>query len=135
DKRYTEFRELLLAQKPDLVFTHWPVDTHRDHRVASLLVFDAWQKTQSQGGRGFDLYYHEVLTGRQTQQFAPTTYVDVTTTWRRKHAAIYAHPSQKPDNCYEFHADMEKFRGLECGCQRAEAYIAYARGPARLKIG
>ncbi len=134
DKRYDEFRELLLAQKPDLVFTHWPVDTHRDHRVTSLMAYDAWQRSQKHGVGAFDLYYHEVLTGRQTQQFQPTTYVDVTTTWRKKHAAIYAHISQKPDNCYEFHADMEKFRGLECGCERAEAYIAYARGPARLKI-
>lgn len=131
DKRYAEFRELLMAQKPDLVFTHWPIDTHRDHRVCSLLVFDAWQKAPG----SFELYYHEVLTGKQTQQFTPTTYVDVTNTWKKKHAAIYAHPSQKPDNCYERHADMEKFRGLECGCARAEAYVAYALGPGKLKIG
>ncbi|MCC7498324.1 MAG: PIG-L family deacetylase [Bryobacterales bacterium] len=134
-KRYDEFRQVLLAQKPDLVFTHWPIDTHRDHRVTSLLAYDAWQRTQTKGRGAFELYYHEVLTGRQTQQFLPTTYVDVTTTWRRKHDAIYAHVSQKPDNCYELHADMEKFRGLECGCERAEAYVAYARGPARLPIG
>ncbi|HEV3143521.1 MAG TPA: PIG-L family deacetylase, partial [Gemmataceae bacterium] len=26
--RYDDFRKLLDAEKPDLVFTHWPVDTH-----------------------------------------------------------------------------------------------------------
>ncbi|HEV8379302.1 MAG TPA: PIG-L family deacetylase, partial [Tepidisphaeraceae bacterium] len=40
--RYDAFAKLLLGEKPDLVFTQWPVDTHRDHRAASLLAFDAW---------------------------------------------------------------------------------------------
>lgn len=135
DKRYAEFRELLLAQKPDLVFAHWPIDTHRDHRVTSLMVYDAWQRSQADGRGAFELYYHEVLTGRQTQQFLPTTYVDVTSTWRKKHDAIYAHTSQRPENCYAYHAEMEKFRGMECGCERAEAYVAYVRGPALMRIG
>src|SRR5579883_2629195 len=42
--RYDEFFKLLSAEKPDIVFTHWPVDTHRDHRATSLLVYDAWLK-------------------------------------------------------------------------------------------
>src|SRR5438477_6137087 len=33
--RYEEFARLLQAEEPDIVFTHWPVDTHRDHRAAS----------------------------------------------------------------------------------------------------
>jgi LmbE family N-acetylglucosaminyl deacetylase len=39
--RYEKFARLLQAEQPDIVFTHWPVDTHRDHRAASLLVYDA----------------------------------------------------------------------------------------------
>ena len=31
--RYDEFRKILEAEKPELVFTHWPIDTHRDHRA------------------------------------------------------------------------------------------------------
>jgi LmbE family N-acetylglucosaminyl deacetylase len=27
--RYEEFRHLLNAEKPDVVFTHWPIDSHR----------------------------------------------------------------------------------------------------------
>ena len=38
--RYDEFAKLLGTEKPDVVFTHWPVDSHRDHRVTSLLVYD-----------------------------------------------------------------------------------------------
>lgn len=38
--RYEEFRKLLEAERPDLVFTYWPVDWHRDHRAASLWAYD-----------------------------------------------------------------------------------------------
>ena len=41
-ERYKAFAAILMAEKPDLVFTQWPVDTHRDHRAASLLTYDAW---------------------------------------------------------------------------------------------
>src|SRR6059036_704645 len=35
-------RRLLAAEHPDVVFTHWPVDTHMDHQVASVLTIRAW---------------------------------------------------------------------------------------------
>ena len=47
---------------------HWPIDSHRDQRAASLLTYDAWLE----GGRTFDLYYCEVDQGQQTQVFTPT---------------------------------------------------------------
>ncbi len=51
--RYQEFGETLLDQKPDVVFTHWPIDTHPGHRAASLLTYDAWLR----GGKKFLLYF------------------------------------------------------------------------------
>ena len=33
---------LLAAANPDVVFTHWPVDTHMDHQIASVLTIRAW---------------------------------------------------------------------------------------------
>src|SRR3954466_15488428 len=33
---------LLAAEKPYFIFAHWPVDTHMDHQVASLLAIRAW---------------------------------------------------------------------------------------------
>jgi LmbE family N-acetylglucosaminyl deacetylase len=35
---YEKFSRLLLAEQPDEIFTHWPIDTHPDHRTASLLT-------------------------------------------------------------------------------------------------
>jgi hypothetical protein len=32
-----EFTEILLEKyKPDIVFTHWPIDFHMDHRAATI---------------------------------------------------------------------------------------------------
>jgi LmbE family N-acetylglucosaminyl deacetylase len=45
--RYEEFRKILQAEHPDLVSTHWPIDTHPDHRAVSLLVYDAWLRSQT----------------------------------------------------------------------------------------
>src|SRR5947209_8221633 len=50
---YSDFRKLIEAEKPDVLFTQWPVDTHPDHRACSLLTYDAWLRL----GRPFALYY------------------------------------------------------------------------------
>jgi LmbE family N-acetylglucosaminyl deacetylase len=74
-QRYKEFTELLLDKyKPDIVFTHWPIDVHMDHRAASLLTYTAWLHS----GKKFPLYYMEADLGTQTQNFFPTHYIDIT---------------------------------------------------------
>jgi LmbE family N-acetylglucosaminyl deacetylase len=124
--RYDEFRKLLEMEKPHAVFTHWPIDGHRDHRVCSLLVFDAWLAS----GRKFALYYHEVETGQETQHFRPTHYVDITATEKRKRAACFAHKSMSPDGFYALHETMQRFRGIESGCKLAEAFVHHVQSPA-----
>jgi LmbE family N-acetylglucosaminyl deacetylase len=123
--RYAEFGEILHAESPDLVYTHWPVDTHRDHRAISHLVFDAWLASRKR----FALYYFEVLSGAQTSQFWPTHYVDITKTEGRKRAACFAHVSQDPDEFYLYHDQMNRFRGLEAGRKDAEAFVRHAHSP------
>jgi len=123
--RYDEFRKVLEAEKPDLVYTQWPIDTHEDHRAMSLLVYDAWLR----GGKKFALYYYEVMTGEQTSHFWPTHYVDITATEARKRQACYAHSSQDPDGFYPLHDEMNRFRGHECGCHFAEAFIRHVQSP------
>ena len=34
-ERYKEMRELIDRENPDVVFTHWPIDAHRDHAVCT----------------------------------------------------------------------------------------------------
>lgn len=123
---YAAMHELLERERPDAIFTHWPVDTHPDHRAVSLLVYDAWMRT----GRRAALGYFEVLTGEQTEVFHPTDYVDISAVAQRKRDACFAHASQKPEEWYPVHERMGQFRGMEHGCASAEAFVRHDRGPA-----
>lgn len=122
---YEDFAGRLHAEAPDAVFTHWPVDNHGDHRAISMLSYDAWQKS----GRKFALYYYEVSDGEDTMQFAPNRYVDITPMESRKKAACYAHASQTPDRYYELQDQVSRFRGLESGYMRAEAFVWQQQSP------
>ena len=122
---YAEYARLLQVEQPQAVFTHWPLDNHRDHRAIAMLSYDAWVKAE----RKYALYYYEVSDGEDTVQFAPTRYVDVTRTESRKRAACYAHASQTPDRYYELQDQVARFRGLESGCARAEAYVLQLQSP------
>jgi len=123
--RYDEYRKILEAESPDLVFSHWPIDSHEDHRASSLMVYNAWLA----GKKKFALYYFEVMSGAQTSHFWPTHYVDITATESRKRASCFAHASQDPAGFYEHHDHMNRFRGLECGRTYAEAFIRHVQSP------
>ena len=117
--RYAEMKTLIEAEKPDMVITHWPIDSHRDHRICSILVYDAWRQT----GYDFDLYYGEVMTGLQTQNFTPTLWVNITNQHDQKVKAYYCHESQDMPVVQEWHDAMEILRGMECHAKYGEAFI------------
>ncbi len=125
--RYAAVRTIVEAEKPDVVLTHWPIDTHPDHRACSLLVYDAWLRT----GRRFALYYFEVSLGGQTQCFRPTHYVDITAVEPRKRDACFAHESQHArDGWYpQVHVKMQEYRGMEVRCRFAEAFVHHEQSP------
>jgi len=122
---YDEFRRLLEAEKPDVLFTHWPIDGHPDHRAISMLAYDAWLRL----GKRFSFYYYEVSNGEDTLMFSPTDYVDISATEPRKRAACYAHASQAPDKFYALQSQVTRFRGLESGYAQAEGFIRHAQSP------
>ena len=124
--RYAEMRAILEKEAPDLIFTQWPLDTHRDHRHCGNLVLDSWLQLR----RTQPLFYYEVATGGQTQTFYPTNYVDITATVDRKHEACFAHESQNIRKVYDRdHGQMERFRGLEARSRFAEGFIRHTQGP------
>ncbi|GET21853.1 PIG-L deacetylase family protein [Prolixibacter denitrificans] len=125
-EKYGPISDFLEKENPDIIITHWPIDTHRDHRICSNLVYDAWLRMKTKP----TLYFGEVMTGAQSQNFAPTDYVDITGVIKQKHEACYAHVSQKVDEWYpNDHARMEVFRGMEFGCDYAEAFVQHVRSP------
>lgn len=119
-------RQLLAPLRPDLIFTHWPVDTHMDHQVASVLTIRAWM-----GLRGPRLYFFEVNSGSQTEGFLPNTYVDITPVIEQKKAALFAHVSQDGQGIWrEHHEIMAGWRGREAGVTAAEAFVHLTRDSA-----
>jgi len=116
--------KLIFAENPDVVFTHWPIDSHLDHQAASTLTYRAWLAARGK----FELYYFEVDLGSQTMGFHPTDYVDVTAVRETKKAALFAHQSQDGEAIYrDYHKPMEDYRGRESGCGAAEAFVHLAR--------
>jgi LmbE family N-acetylglucosaminyl deacetylase len=118
-----QFRNILIAEKPDVLFTHWPVDGHADHRAISSLAYGAWNKA----GKAFALYFYEVSDGEDTQMFTPTDYVDISAAAATKKAACYAHASQAPDKFYALQSAVTRFRGIESGYREAEAFVRHAQ--------
>src|SRR5262249_28823623 len=101
--------------KPDIVVTHWPLDTHPNHHVVSSLV---WQAYRRRGG--WNLYFFEVMTDQQTLDFAPDLYVDIGPVREIKRHALLQHKSQEPSEIWEVHERMHRRRGAECGFLHAE---------------
>ena len=109
---------------PDVVVAHWPVDTHPDHRSVASLALGA----HLGGNPSFAFYYFEVMTGLQSLHFHPTHYVDISDVAEAKHQALLCHKSQDGEDVWQDHELMHRFRGRECGANRAEAYIRIDRG-------
>ena len=122
---YSDFGNLLDQLNPDAVFTHWPLDGHRDHRATFMLAYDTWLRRK----KSFALFLYEVSDGEDTLMFSPTRYVDISSTESRKREACYAHASQSPDKFYALQSQVARFRGVESGFAQAEAFFEHVGGP------
>lgn len=122
--------KLLAAEQPDVLFAHWPVDTHMDHQVASLLTIRAWMTLRVPA-----LYFFEVNSGSQTEGFCPNTYVDISAVVEQKKRALFAHVSQDGQGIWrEHHEIMAQWRGREAGVTAAEGYVHVDRVTAATRL-
>ena len=122
--------QLLAARSPDILFGHWPVDTHMDHQVASMLTIRAWMRLRTPA-----LYFFEVNSGSQTEGFLPNTYVDITPVVEQKKRALFAHTSQDGEAIWrEHHQIMAQWRGREAGVAAAEAFVHLDRTTAASRL-
>jgi LmbE family N-acetylglucosaminyl deacetylase len=115
--------------KPDVVVTHWPLDTHPNHHVTSSLVWQCYLRDSTWG-----LYFFEVMTDRQSLNFRPDLYLDVGAVRDLKRRALDCHHSQNPDAIWEAHDAMHRRRGAEAGVKYAEAYIRADGAKKRPKL-
>jgi LmbE family N-acetylglucosaminyl deacetylase len=129
NKSYTEINNYIRKENPDIVFTQWPIDSHRDHRICSILAYDAWINM----GKKFALYYYEVTSGNETQNFSPTNYINIGSVIKQKSACCMAHVSQDPEGWYvNIQNTIQRFRGIELNCEYAEAFVRHNQNPETL---
>jgi LmbE family N-acetylglucosaminyl deacetylase len=133
---------MIRQERPDVIITHSPNDYMPDHTAVSKLVFDAsfaascphYETDAFSGGNALPsspvvpLFYMDTLAG---VGFMPTEYVDIGETIQTKIDMLECHVSQLKwmrdhDNIdfAEFVRTCARFRGLQSGCDYAEAFTA-----------
>ena len=123
--------KLLAADSPDILFTHWPIGTHMDHQVASLLAIRAWMALSPKP----QIYFFEVNSGSQSLGFLPDTYVDISAALEKKQAALFAHVSQDGQGIWRQHHEIiANWRGREAGVGAAEGFVQLNRGSKIKKL-
>ncbi len=62
--------KIIEAENPDVMFTQWPIDNHRDHRAITMLTYDAWRQSK----KTFPCTITRFLTGKiRCNSLQPTT--------------------------------------------------------------
>lgn len=115
--------------KPDIVLSHWPLDTQSNRHVTGSLVWQAYLREKK-----WSLYFFEGLTDYQTIAFTPEYYYDVTDVQDLKKEACYRLSSHKPEQIWVDQEDVNRRRGLECGVRYAEALVLAEPGQAVLPL-
>jgi LmbE family N-acetylglucosaminyl deacetylase len=113
DKRISAFN-------PDIIFTHWPFDTHQAHKNVALSSISAAR------------YYNTILmyepiapAGRSYVGFRAQVYVDITDFIEVKKQCLKAHKSQIRKYGKEWIEAIQaraKHRGFEMGVKFAEVF-------------
>ncbi len=111
-------RTWLEEVKPDIVITHWPIDTHENHSAVYGLIWRCYK----QGKGGWNLYLYEIETGGETLAFQPQLYLDIAPVIDLKKQVIDFYKSQGPAKIWKYNNAMQHNRGAECGVKDAEAY-------------
>ncbi len=104
--------------QPNLVYTHYPNDSHQDHINTFHLVVSAMNRIKA------SIFTCE---GLSTLNFTPTAYNDITETLRYKIEALKTHRSQILRNAIpvEHVVLLARIRGLQIGVRFAEAFYPY----------
>ncbi len=120
---YEAFRKLLEAQRPDVVFTQWPIDNHADHRAISMLTYDAWLKL----GKSFALYYYEVPTVRTPFTSRQPTTSTSPRPYRGNARPVTCMPARPPTSSTPFKSWSRGCAGSRAGMSSPKVTFATCR--------
>jgi len=125
---YQECVKLIRKYRPDVIFTHWKEDKHRDHRAVWEITDEARWKASENVLADFgthwytpELYYYEVM-----ELFThPSLLIDITDTLDKKLVAMKTQTSQFPvlPGIVDYIEGLAKVRGYLRGTKYAEAFL------------
>lgn len=125
---YQQCVRLIRYYRPDVIFTHWREDKHRDHRAICDITDEARWKAYENVLADFgepwytpELYYYEVL-----ELFPhPSLLIDITDTFPKKLEAMQTQQSQFAvlPGVLEYIEGLAKVRGYARGTRYAEAFL------------
>lgn len=106
--------------KPDIIFTHWPFDTHKSHQNTALSSISAARYQNS-------ILMYEPITpaGRSYVGFRPQVYVDISDFIDQKLEALKAHKTEYKKYGEEWLEGVKAratYRGFEIGKKYAESF-------------
>jgi LmbE family N-acetylglucosaminyl deacetylase len=111
---------LITDFEPDLIFGHWPFDTHQAHQATSLSTISAARYFNS-----ILLYEPITPSGRSYVAFRPQVYSDITGFIDRKIESLKAHRTEYEkygERWLEAVKARANHRGFEMGVDFAEAF-------------
>lgn len=106
--------------KPDIIFTHWPFDTHQDHVNTAKATISAARRYNT-------IYMYEPIapSGRSYQAFRPQVYVDISDQIDEKLASLEAHKTELSKFGEDWIMGVKSragFRGYEMGTKYGEVF-------------
>lgn len=126
---YQECVKLIRKYRPDVIFTHWNKDKHRDHRAVSEITEEAWWKAQENvladmgtPWRARELYFYEI-----NDLFTfPSLLIDISDTLEFKLKAMETQVSQMDvlPNIMRYIEALAQVRGYLRGTKYAEAFLS-----------
>lgn len=113
ERRINEF-------KPDIIFTHWPFDTHQAHVGASKSTITAARRYNT-------IYLYEPIapSGRSYVAFRPQVYIDISDVIDQKIEALKKHETEYRkfgEDWIEGVKARAAFRGYEMGVKYGEVF-------------
>lgn len=133
---YQQCVSIIRKYKPDVIFTHYIEDKHRDHRVVSQLVDEArWKASEAVlADMGNPWYTPRLFFFEIFELFThPSVVIDISTTFNAKVTAMETQTSQHDvlPGIKNYIEGLAQIRGYLCGTQYAEAFLESRLLPTR----
>ena len=114
--------QVILDYRPDLVFLHYPRDTHSEHREVAKASYEAVCLAPAYGWHPKEIYAFEAGPDQTVQYFTPDFVIDISDVMDLLDRCYHAFGADLGDQLLGEKRVGAAFRGLKSGFTYGEAY-------------